>query len=74
MRFSDVVLEARAQGYTEPDPREDLSGMDVARKVIILARECGLQVRGRGARLLTNLACQLIIRSIGLRGGWGVGR
>lgn len=31
--FSEVVQEAKAQGYTEPDPRDDLSGMDVARKV-----------------------------------------
>lgn len=39
--FSEVVLEAKAQGYTEPDPREDLSGLDVARKLVILAREAG---------------------------------
>ena len=32
------------KGYTEPDPRDDLSGMDVARKLIILAREMGLQI------------------------------
>lgn len=36
--FSDVVTEAKALGYTEPDPRDDLAGMDVARKVTILAR------------------------------------
>src|ERR671910_170635 len=41
--FSEVVLEAKALGYTEPDPRDDLSGMDVARKLIILAREMGLR-------------------------------
>ena len=41
-RFSEIVREARARGFTEPDPREDLSGMDVARKTIILAREAGL--------------------------------
>jgi aspartokinase/homoserine dehydrogenase 1 len=40
--FSDAVAEARARGYTEPDPRDDLSGMDVARKLVILARELGL--------------------------------
>jgi aspartokinase/homoserine dehydrogenase 1 len=40
--FSEVVADARAKGYTEPDPRDDLSGMDVARKVVILAREMGL--------------------------------
>lgn len=37
-RFSEVVAEAKALGYTEPDPRDDLAGMDVARKVTILAR------------------------------------
>ncbi len=42
--FSAIVAAARAQGYTEPDPREDLSGMDVARKVVILAREMGMDV------------------------------
>lgn len=42
--FSQIVSEAKASGYTEPDPRDDLSGMDVARKVVILARECGLQL------------------------------
>lgn len=36
--FSQVVEQAKAQGYTEPDPRDDLAGMDVARKVTILAR------------------------------------
>lgn len=40
--FSELVLEARALGYTEPDPRDDLSGTDVARKLVILAREAGL--------------------------------
>ncbi|KAG2597185.1 hypothetical protein PVAP13_5KG198800 [Panicum virgatum] len=40
--FSNVVAEAKEAGYTEPDPRDDLSGTDVARKVIILARESGL--------------------------------
>ncbi len=41
--FSDLVREARSLGYTEPDPREDLSGMDVARKLVILAREIGIE-------------------------------
>src|SRR5436190_2173041 len=42
--FSALVREAKAQGYTEPDPRDDLSGTDVARKLIILAREMGLDL------------------------------
>jgi len=42
--FSAIVREARDSGYTEPDPRDDLSGMDVARKLIILARELGLRL------------------------------
>ena len=39
--FSSVVLDAKSRGFTEPDPREDLSGMDVARKLVCLAREMG---------------------------------
>lgn len=42
--FSAVVSKAKANGYTEPDPRDDLSGMDVARKVVILAREIGINI------------------------------
>ena len=42
--FSEIVRDAKARGYTEPDPREDLSGMDVARKAVILAREAGLTI------------------------------
>jgi aspartokinase/homoserine dehydrogenase 1 len=42
--FSEIVREAHKLGLTEPDPREDLSGVDVARKLIILAREMGLEV------------------------------
>lgn len=40
--FSEIVKQAKAKGYTEPDPRDDLSGMDVARKLVILGREIGL--------------------------------
>jgi len=40
--FSEVMFEAKSMGLTEPDPREDLSGNDVARKLLILAREIGM--------------------------------
>jgi len=42
--FYDVVKQAQAEGYTEPDPRIDLSGADVARKILILARESGYKL------------------------------
>jgi len=42
--FSQIVRDAKAKGYTEPDPRDDLSGTDFARKVIILGREMGLKI------------------------------
>jgi aspartokinase/homoserine dehydrogenase 1 len=44
MSFSALVREARARGYTEPDPRDDLNAMDAARKALILARECGMNL------------------------------
>ena len=43
--FSVALKEAHDLGYTEPNPREDLSGKDVARKILILAREAGLQIQ-----------------------------
>jgi len=42
--FSSLVRDAHRMGYTEPDPREDLSGQDVARKLLILARQIGLKM------------------------------
>jgi bifunctional aspartokinase / homoserine dehydrogenase 1 len=42
--FSGLVREAHRAGFTEPDPREDLSGQDVARKLLILARQIGLRM------------------------------
>lgn len=43
-KFSELVTEARELGFTEPDPREDLSGADVKRKLIILTREMGFSI------------------------------
>jgi len=44
MSLSEATETARKNGYTEPDPRDDLSGMDVARKLLIMAREADLEL------------------------------
>jgi homoserine dehydrogenase len=43
-RFSEILKEATKKGYTEPDPRDDLNGLDVARKLIVLARTAGYPI------------------------------
>lgn len=42
--LTDIILEAKKSGVTEPDPRIDLSGIDVIRKILILIRECGKEI------------------------------
>lgn len=49
--FSEAVFEAKTRGFTEPDPRDDLSGIDVARKVIILARLMGMKLEPNAVRV-----------------------
>lgn len=58
--FSDIVKQAQELGYTEPDPRVDLNGLDVQRKLIILARETGLPLEAEGVNIENILpeACQ----------------
>lgn len=63
--FSEVVAEARAKGYTEPDPRDDLSGMDVGRKMVVLAREMGLPLELAGVEVDTLVPPELQEGSVG---------
>lgn len=53
--FSALVREARAAGYTEPDPRVDLSGEDVRRKLLILARAAGMAIAPAAVRVSSLL-------------------
>jgi len=63
--FSELLLKAKEQGITEPDPREDLSGSDVLRKLLILSREIGLQYGEEDVSYKEILSPSLISLSLG---------
>jgi aspartokinase/homoserine dehydrogenase 1 len=60
MPFSAIVREAKQRGYTEPDPRDDLSGTDVARKLIILGREMGLKLELSDVQIASLVPSDLV--------------
>lgn len=62
--FSEAVRKAKEDGYSEPDPRDDLSGEDVARKFLILARTCGYSFERNQIRVDTLVPEKLISHSI----------
>lgn len=64
--WSAHVLSAKTAGFTEPDPRDDLNGLDVARKLVILARLVGLRVLGPDTFPVQSLVPQALAESEGL--------
>lgn len=58
--FSELVLEAKSLGLTEPDPRDDLSGRDMQRKLLILAREIGLGIELDDIKLHSLVPSELV--------------
>ena len=61
--FSALVRQAREAGYTEPDPRDDLSGEDVRRKIVILARAAGVEIESQDVDVASLVPRELAILS-----------
>ncbi|GAB3104122.1 homoserine dehydrogenase family protein [Lysobacter terrae] len=61
--FSALVRQARDAGYTEPDPRDDLSGEDVRRKIVILARAAGIELEAHEVDVTSLIPPELAILS-----------
>lgn len=61
--FSALVRQARDAGYTEPDPRDDLSGEDVRRKTVILARATGFEIEPRDVEVTSLVPRELALLS-----------
>jgi aspartokinase/homoserine dehydrogenase 1 len=59
--FSDIVKQAKILGYTEPDPREDLSGKDMRRKLVILAREAGYALEAEDIEIQSILPMDTVV-------------
>lgn len=60
-RFSDIIKEAYSRGYTEPHPKDDLSGLDVARKLVVLARTAGYPVEMTDIKLNPFIPKELLL-------------
>ncbi|WP_018692062.1 bifunctional aspartate kinase/homoserine dehydrogenase II [Algicola sagamiensis] len=69
-RFSELVQEAQSLGYTEPDPREDISGGDVQRKLLILAREAGVPLNISDIEIDPLLPSQFLNPEVTLASQW----
>ncbi|WP_457095594.1 homoserine dehydrogenase [Lysobacter sp. P5_B9] len=61
--FSALVRQARDAGYTEPDPRDDLSGEDVRRKIVILARAAGVELESQDVEVTSLVPPELAVLS-----------
>lgn len=73
--LADAVRDAKTRGYTEPHPRDDLSGADAARKALILARELGLELELEDVQITPFVPAELLVHDdveqfFGALAGW----